>query len=266
MSGRQPPAPQAPPVQRLRVRYAKRGRLRFLSHRDFQRSLERAIRRAQVPIAFSSGFTPHPRISYAGAAPTGAASEAEYFELGLAAECDPAWVRSVLDAALPVGLDIVEVVPAGDGPLADQLEASEWEIALEGVGSEAAAESVQRLLALESVEVERLTKKGVRRMDARAPILALQARAAESTSADTPGASGAGNAGDRPPYAILHLVVRHATPAVRPDDVLAAMRTATGIEWPVPPKIRRLAQGPVLPSGSGVGDPLQADRGEDDPT
>ena len=107
--------------------------------------------------------------------------------MGLAAECDPAWVQSVLDAALPVGLDIVEVVPAGGGALADQLAASEWEIVLEGVGPSAAAESVQRLLALESVEVERLTKKGVRRMDARAQILALQARSAESTSADTPG-------------------------------------------------------------------------------
>ncbi len=266
MSRRQPPAPQAPPVQRLRVRYAKRGRLRFLSHRDFQRSLERAIRRAGVPIAFSSGFTPHPRISYAGAAPTGAASEAEYFELGLAAECDPAWVGSVLDAALPVGLDIVEVVAAGGGALADRLEASEWEISIEGVGPVEAEESVQRLLARESVEVERLTKKGVRRLDARAPILLLQVQAPSVAAADTPGASFGAAAADGSVCAILHLVVRHETPAVRPDDVLVAMRTATGLEWPVPPKIRRLAQGPVLPSGVGVGDPLLADRGEGEPT
>jgi len=53
------------------VRYAKRGRLRFTSHRDFGRAFERAVRRAGVPIAFSSGFSPHPRISYAGAASTG---------------------------------------------------------------------------------------------------------------------------------------------------------------------------------------------------
>ncbi|HEY6740580.1 MAG TPA: TIGR03936 family radical SAM-associated protein, partial [Actinopolymorphaceae bacterium] len=59
-----------PVVQRLRLRYAKRGRLRFSSHRDFQRALERAVRRAGVPIAYSAGFSPHPKISYAGAAPT----------------------------------------------------------------------------------------------------------------------------------------------------------------------------------------------------
>ncbi|HEY5231169.1 MAG TPA: TIGR03936 family radical SAM-associated protein, partial [Galbitalea sp.] len=76
--GRQPDARDvAPAVQRLRIHFAKRGRLRFTSHRDFQRVFERAIRRAEVPVAFSAGFSPHPKISYVGAASTGAASEAE---------------------------------------------------------------------------------------------------------------------------------------------------------------------------------------------
>ena len=81
---REQPEQQAPPIQRLRVRYAKRGRLRFTSHRDFSRAFERAVFRARIPMAYSSGFNPHPRISYAGAAPTGSASEAEYLELALA--------------------------------------------------------------------------------------------------------------------------------------------------------------------------------------
>ena len=72
---RQPEGPPPPPtVQKLRIRYAKRGRLRFASHRDLARALERALRRAQVPMAFSAGFSPHPKISYIGAAPTGAAT------------------------------------------------------------------------------------------------------------------------------------------------------------------------------------------------
>ncbi|HPB72038.1 MAG TPA: TIGR03936 family radical SAM-associated protein, partial [Phycicoccus sp.] len=58
-----PPPP--PPVQRLRIRYAKRGRMRFSSTRDIARALERALRRAGIPMAFSAGFHPHPRISYA---------------------------------------------------------------------------------------------------------------------------------------------------------------------------------------------------------
>ena len=62
---------------RVRLRYRKLGKVRFTSHRDFSRAFERAIFRARVPIAYSSGFNPHPRISYANAAPTGTASEAE---------------------------------------------------------------------------------------------------------------------------------------------------------------------------------------------
>jgi radical SAM-linked protein len=98
---REQPEQQAPPVQRLRVRYAKRGRLRFTSHRDFSRAFERAIVRARVPVAYSSGFNPHPRISYANASPTGAASEAEYLEIGLADRTDPGEVLRALDEALP---------------------------------------------------------------------------------------------------------------------------------------------------------------------
>src|SRR5437764_11559914 len=98
---RQPDHPPPPPVvQRVRVRYAKRGRLRFTSHRDFARAFERALRRAGVPMAYSAGFTPHPKISYVGAAPTGVASEAEYLEIGLAQRREPEQVRVALDAAL----------------------------------------------------------------------------------------------------------------------------------------------------------------------
>ena len=74
---RQPDGPPPPPtVQRLRIRYAKRGRLRFASRRDLARALERALRRARVPMAFSAGFSAHPKISYLGAASTGAARAA----------------------------------------------------------------------------------------------------------------------------------------------------------------------------------------------
>ena len=118
------PSSRRPPVQKLRIRYAKRGRLRFSSHRDFSRALERALVRAEVPMAFSSGFNPHPKISYAGAAPTGAASEAEYVEIGLTGVLRPRGGPPALDAALPDGLDVLEVVVAARGTLADRLEAA----------------------------------------------------------------------------------------------------------------------------------------------
>ena len=149
MASRPQPEQQAPPVQRLRIRYAKRGRARFTSHRDFSRAFERALRRAGVPMAYSSGFSPHPRISYANASPTGAASEAEYLEIGLAQACDPDAVRDALDAALPDGLDIMEVVPAPPGALADLLTGSRWHVSLDPAAQAELPAAIAAFLAAE---------------------------------------------------------------------------------------------------------------------
>jgi radical SAM-linked protein len=245
---REQPEQQAPPVQRLRIRYAKRGRLRFTSHRDFSRAFERAIFRARIPMAYSSGFNPHPRISYAGASPTGAASEAEYLEIGLAEEVDPNAVRRDLDASLPEGLDLLEVVVSSGGSLAERLEASVWEISVAGVDRDTLAVGVEQLLATTEVIVERMTKKGLRTFDAREAIVALEAREAHETTADDGSC------------AILRVVLRHGTPSVRPDDVLAALREISGIETSSAALAQRLAQGPLDPRAGTVGDPLSPDR------
>ena len=105
--------------------------MRFTSHRDFARAFERAVRRARVPVAYSQGFTPHPRISYASAAPTGVASEAEYLEIGLQAPMDPAELVKALDAALSPGLDVLDAVVATPGTsLAERIEGSRWRLEL----------------------------------------------------------------------------------------------------------------------------------------
>src|SRR5215216_73475 len=107
-------------------------------------------------MACSSGFNPHPRISYAGAAPTGSASEAEYLEIGLAEVVDPAAVHQALDEALPDGLDVVEVVESPGGSLADRLEASHWVVRLPAGADEAAA-AVAAFLGTDAVPVQRMT-------------------------------------------------------------------------------------------------------------
>jgi radical SAM-linked protein len=242
--------PPAPVVQRLRVRYAKRGRLRFTSHRDFQRAFERALRRAGVPVAYSAGFSPHPKVSYAGAAPTGVASEAEYLEVALNERVEPDRLRYDLDSSLPPGLDVIEVVEATGPALADRLEASHWEIVLSGIDAATAAKAVESFLSAETVEVERLTKQGVRRLDARLPVIGI-------TVAD--GASGPFRT-EGGPCAILHVVVRQTTPAVRPDDVLAGLRHVADLAPPTPPLVTRRAQGPLDPVSGTVSDPLLPDH------
>ncbi len=241
---REQPEQQPPPVQRLRLRYAKRGRLRFTSHRDFSRAFERAVFRARIPMAYSSGFNPHPRISYAGAAPTGSASEAEYLEIALREEMDPADAHAAIDAALPEGLDVLEVVARAGGSLADRLEASWWRLTLDGVDADEVRAGVAALLAEDEIVVERMTKKGRRSFDARAAIVGI-------SLADAPG--------EQAGCAILDVVLRHGSPSVRPDDVLAALHQASGLRvtaaWQ-----QRLAQGPLATEGGTVGDPLTPDR------
>jgi radical SAM-linked protein len=233
VAGRPQPEQHAPPVQRLRVKYAKRGRARFTSSRDFGRAFERALRRAGVPMAYTSGFSPHPRISYANSVPTGAASEAEYLEIGLAEVCDPVRIRSALDAALPSGLDVVEVAVAPPVALADVLTGARWRIDLDGMSSAVLEGAVARFLTAGSVLVERMTKNGLREFDARADVVSLSVE---------------GNS--------LLLVLAHSTPLVRPDDVLSGLvRLTPELRPSQPPIFTRLTQGTLDHSSATITEP-----------
>ena len=233
MARTQPPQ-QAPPEQRLRVRYAKRGRARFASHRDIGRAIERALRRAQIPMAYSSGFSPHPRISYAGASPTGAASESEYLELGLAARLEPASVQDLLNQALPDGIEVVGVAE-GSGSLAELLTASCWRLDLPGVTASIADQAVAELLAQPEHLVERMTKTGMRSFDVRSAILRLEVQ-------------GEG---------LIELISAIGAPLVRPDDIVAALTAVSPAFRPTqPPIFTRLAQGVF--DGNQVNDPVPA--------
>ncbi|WP_284706365.1 TIGR03936 family radical SAM-associated protein [Micromonospora phytophila] len=231
------------------MRYAKRGPLRFTSHRDFARAFERALRRAAVPIAFSQGFTPHPKISYASAAPTGVASEAEYLEIGLREPVDPEQLRAALDAALSPGLDVLDAVVVTAGSLPDRIEASHWRIELPQVEPAVLAAAVAAFTAADEVLVERMTKQGRRTFDARHAVIAIDVIAPTETPSGAPAV----------PCAILELVVRQVTPSVRPDDVLSGLRVVADLEPPVAPKVIRLAQGTLTAQGA-IADPLDADR------
>lgn len=236
--------------------------MRFASHRDVARAFERGVRRAGLPIAYSAGFTPHPKISYPGGAPTGVASEAEYLSLALTERQAETQVCQRLNAALPDGIDVIEVTedtggagkPSGSAsssPVSTSrvsssgfahLEASEWRMVLPGVAPEEARRAVSGFLARAEAPVERLTDKGVRRLDARTAVLemtVLEMTALEMTELDGQQAAGP----DDEVCAILRMVVLHTAPAVRPEDIVTALREQDGIVPSSPPMITRLAQG-----------------------
>ncbi len=240
-------------MQKVRVRYAKRGRLRFASHRDVARAFERGLRRAGIPMAYSRGFSPHPKVSWLGAAPTGAASEAEYVELQLEQPVDPAQLVVDLGGALVSGLDVLEAVRAGPDGLADQLQASRWRVELPGVPVDELRSAVRLLMAAGSVRVQRMAKNGLRSFDVRAALLDAE------VSGGPDGVSGDVRPKNREPYGILDVVVRQTTPVVRPDDVLNALRVVADLALSATATAVRWEQGRLDDEG-GLVDPFARDR------
>lgn len=123
-----------------------------------------------------------------------------------------------------------------------------WELRLDGVDPAEAGRAVAAFNAAEAVEVQRTTKNGLRTFDARPAVVQLETH---SEPADRP---------TDQPCAILRLVVRHVTPAVRPDDVLSGLRAVADLAPPVPAAVTRLAQGLLDEETGTVTDPLAPDR------
>jgi len=173
-------------VTRLRVRYNKRGRVRFLSHRDVARCLERAVRRAGLPVAYSQGFSPRARLHFGLALSNGFESDAEFFDVDLVdpgpadpGSADPVDLRSTMERAvaghlvgagglaerlssvLPDGIDVAAVVPiaAGTASLQDSVEVCTWQFRLVEVPADALDAAATRLLDRDRVEVT-LIRKG----------------------------------------------------------------------------------------------------------
>lgn len=161
---------------KLRVRSTKVGKVRFTSHRDAARLWERALRRAQLPVAVSEGFTPRPKISFGLALPTGAESIAEYVDIELrsdvgADDVDLTELPDRLSAALPMGFEVLVVAEreAGAGSLQEAVTSCTWELwsPLLGADDHAAA---CRLMEQAELVLDR-ERKGKRSSDDVRPML-----------------------------------------------------------------------------------------------
>lgn len=117
---------------RYRMLFSKTEAMRFIGHLDLLRVWERAFRRAKIPIAYTQGFHPHPRMSYAAALPLGLTSECEMLEIWMREAWDCETLLGVMQSKLPDGLRIatVEAVPKDEPPLQQQVIASEYEATL----------------------------------------------------------------------------------------------------------------------------------------
>jgi len=163
--------------------YHKGRELRMISHLDVQRTLQRAFRRAGLPLAYSNGFNPHPLLSFATAAATGMSSDCEWFEVQLSEAVSPAELEARVNAALPEGMRISGAFepPEGFGSLAAKLRAARYEIELVCADAQDAARipgALRDMLAGEII-VDKRTKSGVRPADIRPHILEVSVEKVE---------------------------------------------------------------------------------------
>jgi radical SAM-linked protein len=225
--------------QRYRIRWTKVDRVRFVSARDLSSIWERALRRADLPIAYSEGFTPHAKVSFPDALPVGYSSTGEYAELTFAAPIVPERDLGALSATLPDGMDITTYlhVPDGAPKLARMLRATLWELIWPPVDAAELTELLRcrarELLTADHVEVVRHRPDGDRIIDVRPAVLAL----ATTTHLAPDGADA---------RTVLRAVLRNDGPTVRPTDLFNAL---SHDDIAPPPVIRRVAQGEPVERG-----------------
>jgi radical SAM-linked protein len=175
---------------KVRVRFEKRGKIRFLSHRDLARIWERSLRRAGISVAYSEGFSPRPRLHFGLALSTGHESLAEYLDIDLAVDADVGIddLPGRVNPYLPVGMAAVAaaaVLPGTDS-LQQAVTSCSWELEVVGAAPPAVASVVERVLAATSLPIVVERKGSPVELDARPAILAL-ALAPDAVSAPDSG-------------------------------------------------------------------------------
>jgi radical SAM-linked protein len=204
---------------RVRIRFSKLGKIRWTSHRDVARMWERAFRRVKLPLAYSEGFSPRPKVSFGLALPTGHESVAEYLDAELSdlSGVDVAALPEGLSAALPAGVDALaaEVIAPGTPSLQEDVTACSWRwvaAPAEGsvpLGPDELAARVAAVLGAPTAVVTRTRKGAEVTDDIRPGILALYA---------------GGPAGPDPSHGVwLEADLACQPRSVRPAEVLLAL-------------------------------------------
>lgn len=168
---------------KVRIRYSKLGKVRFVGNLDVTRIWERSLRKAALPVAYSTGFSPRPRLSFGLALPMAAGSLAEYVDIEFATDVELDGLASRLSEALPVGFDVMAVAQKfpGQVSLQEDVVACDWELELDGITVAAATAAVDAAMSAPHLLLER-ERKGERRTDdVRGSIEMLSLRPGERT-------------------------------------------------------------------------------------
>jgi radical SAM-linked protein len=145
---------------RVRVTFSKQGALRYTGHLDLHKLLERSIRRAKLPLAYSQGYHPQPKLNLAAALPLGFSSRAEVMDIWLNEDVDD--VVSVLQANVPSGLTVLQAaqIDEREPSLQTQVIAAEYQVEITEAGYESGlTEKIASVMESESIPRVRRNKQ-----------------------------------------------------------------------------------------------------------
>ena len=162
---------------RIIFEFGKTGRLRYISHLDLQRFMQRALRRTDLPVAYSQGFSPHPQMAFASALAMGWSSDVELLDVKLTDPVDEEHARQQLDKALPPEMPVYRARMVEDRfpALMARLVWADYRIELSGESAPAVLSAIDGYMAEESVIALRKTKSGEKPADIRKMTACLQA-------------------------------------------------------------------------------------------
>jgi radical SAM-linked protein len=160
-------------MQRLRVRFGRGEEIKFISHLDIMRLWERAIHRARIPLAYSEGFSPHPRLSLAVPLAVGVTSETELMDIFIARLVSPHWFTAAVGKQLPAGIEILGAYQIGLNipSLQSQVRYAEYRVEVERTdGPENVESAIVTLLSAKYLMWHHQRDTGRRNYDLRALI------------------------------------------------------------------------------------------------
>jgi radical SAM-linked protein len=160
-------------MQRLRVKFRRGEEVKYITHLDLMRLWHRAMRRAGIPLMYSQGYSPHPRLSLAAPLAIGTTSDGELMDVSLERRISPHHFMRTLSVQLPKGIDIVEVVEISPvlPSLQSQVRSAECVVTLKTDRSRDEVEdAIEGLLAKEELPWQHSRDTGIRKYDLRALI------------------------------------------------------------------------------------------------
>jgi radical SAM-linked protein len=205
--------------ERYRITYGKGSAMRFTGHLDLQRTWERTFRRAGLPLAYSQGYNPRPKLQLSPALPLGCTSECEMIDIWLKITLEPEEIHDRIVEALPAGLTIsgVSEIPASDPALQNQVTSVEYHVSLPELQDLDLQQAIEALLTAR--EIQRIRRgKGydLRSLVETLELIPQEAGALVMTLASREGATG------RPEEVLLELGLDPADCLIHRSRLLVA--------------------------------------------